>query len=596
MIRSGAAGTQVFGSVIGDGDGANPALANGDGIQIANATRSQIGSANAVTDDLYPARSNIIAGNLSAGVRISNAVAGTLAAANVVRNNVIRGNRTGVEISASAFAVLGGPDAGAANVITGQTLSGVVVTDSRSVQIQGNRIGVVPAFGDQPEAVAGNGADGIAISGKSQAVEISGGNWIGGNTAHGVRIGTGVAGVVMTGNTIGGELADGSTAGNGQDGVAITAAIGNTIGAGNVIAKNGRHGVSITDARAETLLAGNRVFGSTISGNGSNGVFVSGGSRTTIGGPKVADANRITGNEADGIRLVSTSVTNAATGHVIQRNFVGANPAGDVDSTLGNKGSGIALVGTSDVVVGDGNVVMNNGADGIAVDGGRGVTIGSATAAAGNQIRRNAGHGVSFNGAATGGRVMGNLIEGQGGDGVFVGGEARDVRIGHIVTQSGVSGAANVLQGNMGWGVRVAPGAQQIGVQGNSSYGNMQGALTRSSANAAAPSSVTLTSAVMRTATGGTRQLVVTGTIAGARARQQYSVDVYASSPGEAAQGRRHLGRFNVTATADGLLRFSSTITATVAVDEWISVAATTLVFDPGSTSQFSAPRKAALR
>ena len=597
MIRNGAAGTQVFGSVIGDDSGANPALANGDGIQIVNATRSQIGSANAVEDDLYPSRSNIIAGNLSAGVRISNAVAGTLAAANVIRNNVIRGNRTGVDISASAFAVLGGPDAGAANVITGQTLSGVVVTDSRSVQIQGNRIGVVPAFGDQLEAVAGNGADGIAISGKSQAVEISGGNWIGGNTAHGVRIGSGVTGVMMRGNTIGGTLADGSAAGNGQDGVAITAAIGNTIGAGNVIARNGRHGVSITDARAETLPAGNRVFGSTISGNRSNGVLIGGGSLTTIGGPTVADANLITGNEGDGIRLVSTSVTNAATGHVIQRNYVGSNPAGDVNSELGNKGSGISLVGTRDVVVGEGNVVMNNGVDGIAVNGGRGVTIGSANAAGGNQIRRNAGHGVSFNGAVVGGRVMGNQIGFQGGDGVFVGGGAQDVRIGHIVTQSAVSGAANVVRGNAGWGVRVMPGAQRIAVQGNSSFGNMQGAMSRAAgANAAAPSSVTLTSAVMRTATGGTRQLVVTGTIAGARARQQYSVDVYASSVGESAQGRRHLGRFNVTATADGLLRFNSTITATVAVDEWISVAATTLVFDPGATSQFSAPVKAALR
>lgn len=597
MIRSGAAGTQVFGSVIGDATGANPALANGDGIQIVNATRSQIGSANAVDDDLYATRSNIIAGNLSAGVRISNAVAGTLAAANVVRNNVIRGNRTGVEISASAFAVLGGPDAGAANVITGQTLSGVVVTDSRSVQIQGNRIGIMAAYGDQPEAVAGNGVDGIAISGKSQGVEIGGGNWIGGNTAHGVRIGTGVTGVMMTGNRIGGELADGSAAGNGQDGVAITAAIGNTIGSGNVIARNGRHGVSITDARAETLLAGNRVFGSTISGNQSNGVLLGGGSRTTIGGPTVADANLIQGNVGDGVRLVSTSVTGAATGHVIQRNYVGANPAGDVNSDLGNKGSGVALVGTSDVVVGDANVVMNNGVDGIAVNGGRGVTIGSANAAVGNQIRSNARHGVSFSGAATGGRVMGNLIEGQGGDGVFVGNGARDVRIGHIVTQSAVTGAANVVRGNAGWGVRVMPGAQQIAVQGNSSFGNVQGALSRAAgANAAAPSSVTLTSAVMRTATGGTRQLVVTGTIAGARARQQYSVDVYASSVGESAQGRRHLGRFNVTATADGPLRFSSTITATVAVDEWISVAATTLVFDPGSTSQLSAPVRAVLR
>jgi hypothetical protein len=601
VIRNGAAGTRVFGSIVGDDTGKTAARANGDGIRIVNATRNQIGSENAVQADLYPTRSNVIAGNSGAGVRISSAMAGTLGAANVVRNNLITRNGTGIDVSSSAFAVLGGLDGRSANVITGQVGAGVVVANASNVQIQGNRIGIQPAYEFDSEALAGNGGDGVTISGKSQRIDINGGNWVGANKGHGISIGSGVAGVSMGGNTIGGELGNGSSAGNLLDGVAITAALGNTVGSGNVISRNGRNGVSITNAQATTPDAGNRVLGSSIRGNGANGVLVSGGSRTTIGGVTAASGNEVTSNAGHGIRVEPNGTTPEGTGHVIQGNFVGTNPAGDVDASLGNVGSGISLLRARDAVISNGNVVMNNRQNGVEIIGGAGNTVGGLTAAAGNQIRRNGSNGLVVGGSVTNVRVMGNVFVLNGSHGVEVGAEARDVRIGQIVTQAGVTGVGNTIRANDGWGVRVMPGAERVAVQGNAMLGNMAGALVRDGANSAAPGTISLASAGMRTATGGAKQLVLAGSFTGATTNQQYMIDVYSSPSGSLAggsnpQGRRHIGRFTVTATANGLLQFNNTITAAVEVDEWITVTATTMVFNPGSTSAFSVPVKAALR
>jgi hypothetical protein len=602
LFRNGATGNRVFGSVIGDDTGVTPALANGDGIRINSSTGNIIGTPDMVQSDLGPSRSNRIVGNRLAGIQINNSVAGTIGAANVIRNNYVAGNTTGVGIAGSKFAVLGGTDGRSANVIVGQTGAGVVVNNSTNVQIQGNRVGVVPAFEFDAEDVFGNATDGIAIGGTSQQIEISNGNWIAGNKGNGVAIGAGVTGVMLTGNRIGGALADGTSAGNSRDGVAITAAIGNTVGAGNAIANNGRHGVSVTDARAAALPAGNRVFGSVIAENAGSGVVVTGGSGTTIGGSEAGTANVITGNAAHGVRIDSVgSTTGPATGHAVQGNRIGTNGNGEINAALGNKLSGISIAGATGVVVGNRNMVMNNAGHGIEVVDGSGATIGAAIAAAGNVITNNAKAGVAVGAGATGVNVMGNTIAAQGGDGVSVAAGARGVTIGHTVTQRAITGAGNSIQGNGGWGVRIGGSAQQIAVQGNVMADNVRGAIFHgAAANSVAPTTVTITSAITRTASGGTRQIVLTGSLVGAgiRARQQYSVDVYASpASATSPQAGRFLGRFNVTATTNGRVDFSNVaITANVAVDVWITAKATSLVFDPGSTSPLSAPRRATLR
>jgi hypothetical protein len=601
LIRNGAAGTRVFGSVIGDDTGVTPALANGDGIRISNSTRNWIGTPDEVQIDSAPSRSNVIAGNKLAGIQIADSVAGTADAANLIRNNHISGNGTGVSIAASRFAVLGGTNGRSANVIVRQAGNGVVVGSSSDVKIQGNRVGVVPAFGGDAEAVGGNGGDGIRIEGTSQRVEISAGNWVGGNKLNGVAILAGATGVTLSGNTIGGMLADGTSAGNTRDGVAITAAIGNAVAAGNVISMNQRHGVSVTDARATTLAAGNRVFGSFVGSNAGSGIVLSGGSMTTVGGTTAGTANVITGNTGHGIRVETTKTTGAGSGHAIQGNRVGTTGNMEVDTTLGNGQSGISLAGAVGVTVDGRNVVMNNGANGIDVVDGSTITIGSATPAVGNVITNNVGSGVALAGKATGIAVIGNTIAEQGADGVQIGAGVRGVRIGQTVTQQAVTGAGNTIRGNDGWGVRINANAQQIGAQGNAVFDNALGVITHGTGvNTAAPATVSITSAITRTAPGGTRQLVLTGSLVGPGilAKQQYSVDVFADSATAAnPQARRYLGRFTVTAAVNGRVNFTNvTITANVAVNEFVVATATSMVFDPGSTSRASAAVRARLR
>jgi hypothetical protein len=605
LIRNGAAGTRVFGSVIGDDTGFTPALANGDGIRISNATGNVIGTPDEVQVDLSPSRSNLVVGNKGAGILITNSVAGTPGAANVVRNNLVAGNGTGVAITASKFAVLGGMDGRSANVIVGQAGAGVAVANSTNVQIQGNRVGVVPAFGFDAEAVRGNVGDGIAISGASSAVAISNANWIGGNGGNGVSIGAGTTGVLITNNVIGGALADGTPAGNARDGVRIDSATGNIVGAGNTISYNAGNGVSIRDAQAASLQAGNSVFGSMLTNNTQSGILISGGSGTTVGGITPAAANVITGNTQHGIRLESSPKTLGPQAVVIQGNLIGTNANRVIDPGLGNNGAGVSIAGGVGVVVSNGNVVMNN-ANGIEITGGSGAMIGGVTAAVGNRISFNSGAGVSVGGTATGSTVSGNEIANQGGAGVRVDANTRGVRIGHTVTQQGVTGAGNVIRGNAGVGVSIGANAQQIAVQGNTLFDN-GGAMALlgsglTAANKFAPTMVRITSAVMQTASGGVRQLVVSGSLSGTgiQARQQYSVDLYADSAVSTAvqaQGRRFLGRFTVTATANGQVSFTNVaITTTVAVNEWITATATSLVFDPGSTSRLSTAVQARLR
>ncbi|MFM8954092.1 MAG: hypothetical protein ACKOOF_13690, partial [Planctomycetaceae bacterium] len=374
LIRGGATGNRVFGSIIGDETGFAPERGNGDGIRIANSAGNQIGTPEEVRPDLVGSVSNVIMGNRMAGIQVQNANGGTFAGANRIRNNYIANNATGIGVVASKFAVLGGLATDAANTIVSQTGTGIAVSNSSNVRLIGNYIGLTPAGDIDSETLAGNGGDGVFVGNVSQAVEIMGGNRIGANGGNGVSIASGATGVVLTGNTIGGLLDDGTPAGNAFDGVAISTAIGNTVGAGNVVARNGRHGVSIADARAASLTAGNRVVGSEITANAGSGVFLSGGSYSTIGGA-AAEANRINANGGSGVRMEVSPATGAATGNLIQGNLIGADANRSVDPATGNIGNGSSIVGGVGNVIANGNVIMNNAVNGVELLGGSGNSL-----------------------------------------------------------------------------------------------------------------------------------------------------------------------------------------------------------------------------
>lgn len=155
------AGTKVQGNLIGTNAAGTQALGNFYGIFVAGAIDTLVGG----TD---PAARNVIAGSILDGIAGSNDIAGLVIRGNYIGTNVTGsaalGNGEGVQLAAnSQGVVIGGPQLGAGNVISGNARNGITVSSSGSGAhtVQGNRIGTA-ADGVSP---LGNGHNGVFIFG-----------------------------------------------------------------------------------------------------------------------------------------------------------------------------------------------------------------------------------------------------------------------------------------------------------------------------------------------------------------------------------------------------------------------------------------------
>ena len=605
MIQGRASGNRVVGNVIGlSGSG------NGHGIRIVDAVNNQIGMTGQMTPDDQLTTSNLIQFNTGSGISIENSKPGAWAAANRIENNLISSNATtaatnGITISGSRFVTVGGDSLDAANEIHSQNAagSGVGIVGSTDVAIRGNFIGT----NREVSANLANSRHGIDVTGSSKAVSIDG-NRIAANKLSGISVGTGVTGVNVTNNEIGGLLSDGTTsAGNKQHGVAITGSLGNTVGAGNRISRNSQSGVAITNAVAATMAAGNRVFGSEIFANLHHGVLLSGASRTTVGGTTPSDANVITSNLRDGIRVEASATARVEkpTGNLITGNLIGTNVNEDVDATLGNRQGIVINDGVSNVA--SGNIVINNVKDGVQVRGGAGNVIGGITAAAANFIGYNGRDGVLVSDRLTSStdaivgaaattlqnQIVGNEIVRNVGDGVQVeGSKTVQVVVGQDLTGKAVAGRTNTIADNGGYGVLVSA-AQQVGVQGNSIYGNALGAISlAASANQFVGTPPQIDLSYVGSGKNGTT--IIEGYVSG-DSLQQYSIDVYANPPHDGNTGtlqgyqmRTLVGRMTVTAGQDGRAQFKFTVSSTIKLGDVLTLTATSLRYGAGSTSALS--------
>lgn len=255
-------------------------IANGRvGILISNAQSNRIGGS-------LLSEQNVISGNGMSGIQIADGATG-----NVVVGNRIGTDRTGnvslpngaagVFIIAASRNRVGGEVPGEGNLISGNRLSGVNVSDSDSGLvdpllttsdenvIQGNRIGLSV----QGDRALGNGGSGILIYGNCANTWIGGTNALSGNTisgnafsgleivggatdttAQGNRIGTDVNGTAILPNLLDGVL----ISGNGSGFFPVRTRIGNTNkGGGNVIAGNGYSGIEVAGRGIGTMIRGN---------------------------------------------------------------------------------------------------------------------------------------------------------------------------------------------------------------------------------------------------------------------------------------------------------------------------------------------------
>ncbi len=469
-----------------------------------------------------------------AGVVISGAAAtgNEILACNIGTNYAATAtlpNSVGVRIDGASGNRVGSYSVADRNVISGNTTDGVLITGGATGNtIQGNYIGLNRlGVSDIP-----NGDDGVQID-ESSGNTVGGlpdgpvspgnppGNYIAGNGDDGVVItGAAASGNLVQGNVIGLSV-EPATLGNTGDGVEINNAPANTVGGGatarNVISDNGDSGVYITGAAATSnVVSGNLIGldagGNTAFGNFNDGVRIDGGAHdNTIGTTSAANRNVISAN-VHGIHIAGAGTT----GNNIRGNFIGTNPIGM--AAIGNTEAGVVIESASTNVIGGnvgagcaqgyapGNLISGNTQYGILITGsgatsndirgnaigtnlastaalpnGSGVrldgvtnhVIGGTAAGDGNVISGNSpGSGVEIVGpGASNNRVEGNYLGldfcginpiGNATSGVWIGGAPNNV-IGGTA-----AGAANTISANGFWGVQIdGAAATQNRVEGN---------------------------------------------------------------------------------------------------------------------------------
>jgi titin len=448
----------VEGNRIGTDISGSQALGNRMGIVLASPYNTIGGT--------EPGARNVISGNAQQGVSMQ-AVLGNAS------SNVLEGNYIGTDASGSATVaneigvaiggdgaqrnVIGGLEAGARNVISGNLSAGVTIENGAMVNsVLGNYIGTDAAgsnaLPNQHQGVFINEAAINIIGG----TEPGAGNLISGNSTGIELFGNGTSGNAVQGNYIGTDASGSAGVGN-VLGVVIGGATENLIGgstptARNVISGNS-HGIEIVGPNA----SGNQVKGNYVGtdatgklalGNGFHGVLLDGADNNLIGGTGAGDGNVISYSQW-GVRI------SEATGNVVAGNYVGTNASGTV--ALGNlygieisgifpgsnvigggdPGAGNLIAGAEEGIrliqgatknVIHGNYVGTNrdGASlgnevGISIEGLSQNIIGGSLAGEGNVIAFSASHGVVDRPLfpfLPGSTIRGNSIHANGGKGI----------------------------------------------------------------------------------------------------------------------------------------------------------------------------------
>jgi titin len=307
--------------------------------------------------------------------------------------------------------------AGSGNVVEADYL-GIDPTGTRS---GGNAIGVLVSGSDN--RIGGKAEEGNLISGNASGVAITGN----GNVVQGNDVGTDLTGTVGMGNGFG---------------VAVSGSNnligGTTAETRNLISGNSLAGVSVggNSNRVQGNYLGTDVSGTQALGNGF-GVSL-GGSNNLVGGTDPGAGNLLSGNRGGGVGITGSNSR-------VEGNLIGT----DVTGTL--------AVGNFYGVLIEGGTARNN-------------TIGGTASGAGNLISGNHQNGVELTQChdnVVEGNFIGTDITGSGALGNVLTGVSIEVSALNNQIGGTEEGAGNVISGNGGSGVYIAPFARGNLVQGN---------------------------------------------------------------------------------------------------------------------------------
>lgn len=464
-------GNFIQGNLIGTDHLGNRGIPNSTGVVIANGASNNVIGRTGSGPDGTGAR-NIISGNNTNGIDIFGS-----------HENIIAGNWIGIssddaELSnghsgvwlrdASHRNLIGGSSVSQRNVISGNHLTGIGISESNETQIHGNLIGT----DSNGQSARPNGGTGVLIRDGSQNTIIGGplgesGNVISGNINGGLRIDNASRNVVQS-NLVGISLDGVSKLGNSADGILVSGiSVGNIIGTdgdgvsdsseGNVVSGNFGNGVRLFEA-SQTIVAGNLIglttTGTTAEGNRLRGIRIDGAAKSNRIGTNddglsdLLERNIISGNMQQGVLLSDIGTEENS----LAGNYIGTDVTGSI--ALANHSTGVLItVGAS------GNIVGTSEASPV-------------DSVARNVISGNVGFGVRFRKEATGNSLSGNYVgldaSGQnsianafGGFSTFEG--AHSNLIGGMSPNQ-----RNFISGNMEWGIRIQPNSGNNLVLGNS--------------------------------------------------------------------------------------------------------------------------------
>ncbi len=587
---------------------------------------------------------NLISGHNFYGVYLS----GADATDNNVRGNFIGmdvtgtlalGNYGGVVVEGGTSNLIGGVEAGAGNVISGNLTAGVGMIDADDNQVQGNLIGT-DVTGLQP---LGN-RTGIYVQGGSGDViggaQSGAGNIISASTdptpgaGYGVIITNSSSGHAhddqILGNYIGTDVTGNNALPNNSDGIRVDFdSFGITIGgtsaaARNLVSGNKGTGINVTSGHDNAIL-GNYVginsAGTDAIPNGSSGVIV-GGSHSTVGGIAVGAGNLLSGNKDYGLFIGGSQIevqgnrigTNAAGTSALPNTFggvgtgngasnmIGGTAPGAGNLISGNARYGIRLLGPGGNQV-KGNLIgtdltgtlpLGNGEIGVSIEGGTSNVVGGTEAGARNVISAN-GTGVTF--LVNQNELLGNLIGTDitgtaplgNGVGVFVTGSNK------TIGGTG-SGEGNIIAFNSESGVLLddVEGGTGLTIRGNSFHDNGGLGIDLGGDGVTANDSGDSDTGVnglqnfpeLTTVIGGS-STQVSGRL-NSSAQTTFTLDFYASAmadPSGFGEGSRYLGPTMVTTDSSGNVDFTITIPAATTSSEVVTATATD---SSGNTSEFS--------
>lgn len=353
--------------------------------------------------------------------------------------------------------------------VKGLAVSSIFISGPGGNTIEDNNVGSINISGSGGNTIEdnyiGTNLAGTAVSGAGTVfISNSPNNTIGGTTGNVIARGVSITLPASTGNIIRGNKigtnADGTAnlATTGE-GVLIDNCANNIIGPDNLISGNHSYGVWVRGSGATGTKIHKNKIGTNADGTASlaafdSGIFIDNCANTTIG-----PDNLISGSHRYGV-LVSGS---GATGTKIQKNQIGTNAAGT--AALGATVAGVSVAGSGvlieeNVISGNSGGMLSNFTVGLSLLASNSVVRANliGTDVTGDAAVPNGSTGLEIQGENNiiGGSSAGdgNVISGNAGGGLFVGGNGHQVLGNFIgVTASGAPLGNGVSKGLTGVGV-----------------------------------------------------------------------------------------------------------------------------------------------